>query len=275
MASTALPFISGDLGLINRKAFQRRGVLRHFGLVSGWLEAGEQIAVASVATVVRGAPILDIGVGGGRTAPLMREISTDYCGIDFAPAMLEVARRRFPNFDFREMDARCLNFNAATFALATFSYNGIDAVDLEGRRAIMREVHRVLRPGGYFVFSALNRNGTEWLPHWPNWEVFDGAGLRPMRLVRAAAKLLLSGVNRLRWAWRRRDYGDAAIGSLAAHDFSLVTMFTSPLATQRQLEAAGFEVVAMFDPGGWALPPEDRQDSRAPWYHVVARKGAA
>jgi SAM-dependent methyltransferase len=176
--------------------------------------------------------------------------------------------------DFREMDARCLNFNDGRFALATFCYNGIDAVDLEGRRAIMHEVHRVLRPGGYFVFSALNRNGREWLPHWPNWEVFDGAGLRPMRLLRATAKLLLSGVNRLRWSSRRRDSGDTAIGSLAAHDFSLVTMFTSPLATQHQLEAAGFEVVAMFDPNGSALPPQDRRDSCAPWYHVVARRVA-
>jgi len=275
MAGVALPPVSGDLGQINRKAFQRRGVLRHFGLVSGWLEPGEQIAVSSVAAMVRGAPILDIGVGGGRTAPLMREISPDYCGIDFAPAMLDVARRRFPTFDFREMDARRLDFNDGTFALATFSYNGIDAVDLEGRLAIMHEVHRVLRSDGYFVFSTLNRNGREWLPHWPNWEVFDGAGLRPMRLLRATAKLLLSGVNRLRWSGRRRDFGDTAIGSLAAHDYSLVTMFTSPLATQRQLEAAGFAVVAMFDPNGLALAPEDRRDSSAPWYHVVARKGAA
>jgi 2-polyprenyl-3-methyl-5-hydroxy-6-metoxy-1,4-benzoquinol methylase len=96
MAIATLSSPGGDLGLINRKAFQRRGVLRHFGLVSGWLEPGEQISVGSVAATLRGAPILDIGVGGGRTAPLMREISANYCGIDFAPAMLDVARRRFP-----------------------------------------------------------------------------------------------------------------------------------------------------------------------------------
>lgn len=276
MGVVTQPLFSGDLGRINRKAFQRRGVLRHFRLATGWLERGEQIAVLSVAAkLARGAPILDIGVGGGRTAPLMTEISSDYRGIDFAPAMVEVARVQFPGLDFREMDARRMDFRDDTFALATFSYNGIDAVDLEGRRAILSEVHRVLRPGGYFVFSALNRNGSEWLPHWPNWEVFQGAGLQPLRLLRATAKLLLSGINRLRWSGKRRDDGKAAIGSLAAHDFSLVTMFTSASETQHQLEAAGFRVEAMFDPDGTEVAAADRQDTKAPWYHTVAQKNAS
>jgi SAM-dependent methyltransferase len=274
MAAAAFPSAKADLGQINRAAFQRRGVLRHFGLVSGWLEPGEQVAVLSVADHARGAPVLDIGVGGGRTAPLMQTISADYHGIDFAPAMLAVARRRFPDCDFREMDARHLDFTDGSFALATFSYNGIDAVDLDGRCAIMHEVHRVLRPDGYFVFSALNRNGSEWRPRWPNWDVFRGAGLHPLRLLRATAKLLLSGVNRLRWSGTRRDDGEAAVGSLAAHDFSLVTMFTTPAATQRQLQEAGFTVAAMYDPQGEAIAPERWQDSTAPWYHVVAHKAA-
>jgi SAM-dependent methyltransferase len=272
MATAALADGGNDLGRINRQAFQRRGVLRHFGLVSGWLEPGERAAILMVAEAVRGKAILDVGVGGGRTAPLLNEISTDYRGIDFAPAMVAVARKRFPDFDFREMDARHLDFCDGSFSLAVFSYNGIDAVDLAGRRAIMREVHRVLHPAGYFVFSSLNRNGREWLPRWPNWEVYDGAGLRPLRLLRATAKLLLSGANRLRWLHRRRDFGDAAIGSLAAHDFSLVTMFTAPSATQRQLAEAGFAVEAMLDPDGRELPPQDWHDTRSPWYHVIARK---
>jgi SAM-dependent methyltransferase len=159
--------------------------------------------------------------------------------------------------------------------LAFFSYNGIDSVDLQGRHAIMQEVFRVLRPGGYLVFSSLNRNGREWVARWPNWDMFHGAGLRPLRLLRAAAKLLLSGVNRLRMARRRIDYGEAAIGSLAAHDFSLVTMFTSPSETQRQLHAVGFTVEAMFDPDGLVLSPDARRDTTTPWYHVVAKKEAS
>ena len=230
MAATFTDF-DDTIGLINRKAFQRRGVLRHFGLISGWLEAGEKAAVLSVADEVMGSPILDIGVGGGRTAPLMQEISSDYCGIDYAPAALAVARKRFPTFDFREMDARVLNFRIGAFGLVTFSYNGIDAVGLEGRLAILREVHRVLRPGGYFVFSSLNRNGGEWQPHWPNWNAFQGAGQSPGRLLNTTAKLLRSGINHLRHLRWCRDDGEAGIGNLAAHDFSLVPGIMGPRNT--------------------------------------------
>jgi phospholipase/carboxylesterase len=102
--------------------------------------------------------------------------------------------------------------------------------------------------------------------------VFDAAGLQTLRLLRAVAKLLLGGVNWLRWVNGKSDYGDVAVGRLVAHDLSLLAMFMRPLATQAQLEEAGFSVKAMFDPEGGELAPKNWQDSGAPWHHVVARE---
>src|ERR1700722_3619282 len=65
---------------INRRTYRRRGVLRQFETASGWIESGERVAIGLVAELVRGAAILDIGVGGGRTAPLMADISANYRG---------------------------------------------------------------------------------------------------------------------------------------------------------------------------------------------------
>ena len=272
MAAHAVPLVAPELDRINRHAYQQRGVLRQFGSASGWLEPGEREAVLSVGDVARGAPILDIGIGGGRTAPLMREISTDYVGIDYTPEMVELARGRFPDLTFQQMDARNLAFDAGRFQLVTFSYNGIDSVDLAGRQAILREVHRVLRPGGHFVFSALNHDAAAQARHWPDWSVFRGTGLDPRRLVRAAAKLVVGGVNRLRRAAMTRDDGEVAMGTISAHNFALVTVFTSPSAQVRQLRAAGFAVDAIFAPDGQRMPVDGMGDATAPWYHFVARK---
>ena len=44
MAIAKTSDISSDLGLVNRKVFQRQGVLRQYGSANGWLEAGETAA---------------------------------------------------------------------------------------------------------------------------------------------------------------------------------------------------------------------------------------
>jgi len=268
MVGRAVPFVAPALDRVNRPAYQHHGALRQYGTATGWLEAGERTAIMSVADSVRDGVILDIGVGGGRTAPLMRAISDAYIGIDYAPALLDLARRRFPGCDFQEMDARRLSFSDSTFSLAAFSYNGIDSVDLAGRRAIVRQVHRVLRPGG-FVFSSLNRQGAA--DRWPDWTVFAGASRSPRQLVRGSAKLVAGGLNHLRRLPLLRDDGEVAIGNISAHNFGLVTVFTSLPAQVRQLRESGFRMHAIFDRAGNEVPIDGRGGTEA-WYHYVAQR---
>ncbi len=160
MMTETIPLRIPEFDRINQRTYRKRGVLRQFEAASGWLEPGERVAIEHVANAARDGAILDIGIGGGRTAPLMANISANYRGIDYTPDMVAVARRRFPGLCFHEMDARRMSFADDSFDLVAFSYNGIDSVDLAGRLDILRQVHRVLVPGGYFVFSALNRQGS-------------------------------------------------------------------------------------------------------------------
>lgn len=264
--------LAADLDWINRRAYRRGGFQRDYASTSGWLESGEEAALTSVAETARGAPILDIGVGGGRTVPLMRAISEDYRGIDYVPTMVALARQRYPGIDFLEMDARHLDFADCSFALVAFSYNGIDSVDPVGRRLILREVHRVLRSSGYFVFSGLNRTVTAGRAHWPDWSVFHGTGRHPRRLLWACAKQVDGAVNRLCGLLAAQDDGDVAIGNLPGHNFALVTVFMSLAAELRELREAGFGVEAIFDPDGRRIPLEGISDSVALWHHFVVRK---
>src|ERR1700688_5250770 len=77
-----IPFRIPEFDRINQRTYRKRGVLRQFEQASGWLEPGEQVAIDHVANAVRDGAILDIGIGGGRTAPLMANISANYRGIN-------------------------------------------------------------------------------------------------------------------------------------------------------------------------------------------------
>jgi SAM-dependent methyltransferase len=145
---------------INQKAWRSRSARRRYGTASDWTDPGEAAAMAWLAEEVRGQPVLDVGVGGGRTVPLLRAVSDDYTAVDYMPEMVDLCRRNHPGVRVLQMDARDLSrFADRSFALVMFSFNGIDAVDYAGRLAILREFARVLRPGGVVLFSTHNRQG--------------------------------------------------------------------------------------------------------------------
>jgi ubiquinone/menaquinone biosynthesis C-methylase UbiE len=265
-------FDHADFDKNNRRTYSARRVVRQFQTATGWLEPGEQAAFALISEQVRDGAILDVGVGGGRTAPLMLAISADYRGIDYCATMVDVARSRFPHLRFLAMDAGRLTFADSSFDLAAFSYNGIDSVNLAGRQEVLHNVYRVLRPGGYFVFSALNRQGSAHDDHWPDFGVFREVGWSPNRALQAAGRFMLGGANWLRLHHFARDDEEMAIGTISAHSFGLLTLFTSLKAQLQQLADSGFHVEAVFEPEGRRLAADGSEASNAPWYHFVARK---
>src|SRR5580704_12997780 len=145
---------------INRETWRDPSTVRWYRKSEGWTDPGERAALGHVAAAAKDQPILDLGVGGGRTVPLLRAISRDYTAIDYTPELVEACKARYPDVHVLHGDARDLSrFAERSFQLAVFSFNGIDAVNSDDRITILREVHRVLRPGGVFVFSAHNREG--------------------------------------------------------------------------------------------------------------------
>jgi SAM-dependent methyltransferase len=104
---------------------------------------------------------LDIGVGGGRTTIHFGKLCKRYVATDISSKMIEACRQRFAkwpdNLAFLQCDARDLRqFRDAEFDVVLFSFNGIDYIDDEGRLAALREIARVLKPRGRFIFSSHN-----------------------------------------------------------------------------------------------------------------------
>jgi len=71
--------------------------------------------------------------------------------------MVDAAKDRYPDREFRQVDARDLSaFADESFDFVLFSYNGLDCVGHADRLQVLAEVHRVVRPGGVFMFSSHN-----------------------------------------------------------------------------------------------------------------------
>src|SRR5262245_43360174 len=142
----------------NREVWSDRGAIKGLASSQGFTNEGERAAYWHIVDEIRNKPILDLGVGPGRTIKLLRSLSDKYVALDYLPPMVEHVRERFPFVDVRLGDARDLSsFGASTFYLVVFSYMGIDSVDHEGRQRILSEAYRVLQPGGILWFSTLNK----------------------------------------------------------------------------------------------------------------------
>lgn len=111
--------------------------------------------------IADGSAILDLGVGGGRTAPHLSAKASCYVGVDYSPEMIEACKQRYPNLKFECRDAMDLfGFGDSSFDVVVFSFNGIGHLYPNSARAkCLSEIHRVLRPNGWFIFSVHNARG--------------------------------------------------------------------------------------------------------------------
>ena len=96
---------------------------------------------------------LDVGCGEGRFCRLLRARGVPVVGIDPTERLLEEARKRDPDGDYRLARAESLSFPDHSFDLAV-SY--VTLVDIADFRTAIREIARVLKPSGTFLIANLN-----------------------------------------------------------------------------------------------------------------------
>jgi SAM-dependent methyltransferase len=261
---------------VSRDAWSSPEAVSWYGKIEGFIDPGERVAFERVIPDARNNPVLDLGIGGGRTTQHLLPLTQDYVGVDYTPEMIEGCRRRFAGVHFEEADARDLYlFEDESFQLVLFSFNGIDTVDLEGRKQVLAEAYRVLRPGGAFFFSTFNRNG-------PDFDRRAHLSCRleftwnPLRLATRTARFLVN--NAVTEVRRRRlqrfEAKESGHGILlhSAHNGILVYASTQA-ELEDQLAEAGFassEVIG--GNGGETLLRDFGSDETH--VHVIARKPA-
>jgi SAM-dependent methyltransferase len=104
-------------------------------------------------------PILDLGCGDGHFAQTAFTEPLD-AGIDVSPQAIAEAARRGMHRELRVVNGSAMPFTDGTFAsvLSNSVLEHIPDID-----ATLREAHRVLKPGGIFVFTTPSHHFAEYL----------------------------------------------------------------------------------------------------------------
>jgi len=100
---------------------------------------------------------LDVGCGEGRFCRMLRAEGIAATGIDPTEALIEHARARDPQGDYRIASAEDLPFADASFDLAVAYLSLIDIPDIG---TAIAEMARVLKPGGRLLIANLNSFNT-------------------------------------------------------------------------------------------------------------------
>ena len=137
--------------------------------------------LAAEAVVVTGDEVLDACCGTGDLALAAERAGGRVTGLDFSERMLERARRKSGSVSWVRGDVMALPFEDGRFDAATVGFGIRNVADLEGG---LRELARVLRPGGRLACLEITRPGGVLRPFFRLW--FDG-------LVPLAGKLLPGG----------------------------------------------------------------------------------
>ncbi|MEM9492852.1 MAG: class I SAM-dependent methyltransferase, partial [Myxococcota bacterium] len=198
---------------------------------------------------IAGRRIFDLGCGTGRTTTVLCQLSPHYTGLDYSQTMLDRCHQRFPDLPFHCCDVRHMDhFASASFDFILFSYNGLDYVDHDGRMAALGHIHRLLVPGGLFVFSSHNRTSIA---------EDTGPRLKLARGLRAVAfelkDFVRSSINHLRRRSLQVRTDEYAILNDEGAEYSMLTYYIAPDQQAAQLERNGFEFLEMYDLDGRQL----------------------
>ena len=127
--------------------------------------------------------VLDVGCAYGWTLDALTGRARELWGVDMNSDALAEARRSYPHIHFVHQTAAALPFDDGVFDVVILS-EVIEHVGDENKQAVIDEVHRVLKVGGQFIFTAPYAGMFAWADPMDFKRRFPGIYSSYMRLSR-------------------------------------------------------------------------------------------
>lgn len=213
------------------------------------------------------AKVLDIGIGGGRTTAYLIDKCKSYTGIDYSKGFVDTVKKKYPQGDIRLMDARDLKgIESNSCDLVNFSFNGIDYVGPEDRIKIFSEIHRVLKPNALFFFSTHNKDHKTF-NQFP-WRDKNNGFITNLKTFIKLLPFLPRHFSKKKEEIHLTDH---AVINDSAHNFGLLTFYTSPKFLKEQLTDNLFNEIKLFSKEAEIVSDDQLDD----WIFVTCKRSAS
>jgi SAM-dependent methyltransferase len=248
---------------INRSSYLKKEIAGAYISENRLLKA-EEVIFEKIQDEIKEKAVLDIGVGGGRTSNYLKELTNDYIGIDYSRVMVEGCKKQYPAINIICCDARNMSiFEDGQFDLVLFSFNGIDTVTHADRLAILREIFRVLKINGNFVFSSHNRD-------YAGFNKFKSykLSLNPFKFYEILGGLYNHFKNR-RFEIHTKEY---SIINEPTHNYSFMAYYIGVIEQVEQMRNIGFRgPFDAYDLNGNKIPINIKHTSSC-WIYYCLKK---
>ncbi len=248
----------------NKNIYESKSSLKEY-LREEDLQLPEKEILKKLATWLKNKKILDIGVGGGRTTKVIAHYTNDYTGIDYIDTLIDECINKFSqdhelkHAKFLCIDARNLeHFHNEEFDFIIFSFNGIDYCSTNDRRKILISIHRILKPGGFFVFSTHNTISLKNL--FSNNRLFK-------KILKNLLFFLLNGT------MKKHEHRSFSFIFDGAFNFKLKTYYCQPSFQIKELTSIGynnFELYGYSD--GKKIHTTNIERINDPWIYFLCQK---
>jgi SAM-dependent methyltransferase len=111
----------------------------------------EKPAIRAELPNLKGLSVISLGCGNGADARWLKDNGAErVVGVDISSGLIDIAKAKHPDIEFQVMDIEALDFPDESFDLV---YSSLVLHYLDTWTKVLRDVRKILKPGGKFIFS--------------------------------------------------------------------------------------------------------------------------